>query len=164
MTTRRQEKSGARIPSKRVPWTPYDYVLPTVHERIECGDAPPAGVLAEILEFNRDLPMPDWLFQHVCARLRGEVKVKRGQKPQTQWRRDFVALANWDYRRHLAWLQRRKHSIGLKGWRALQGKPWWQGSPHERALAIVHELYRRDVAEFKSIGLARFRNLISSGR
>jgi hypothetical protein len=164
MSIQRPKKASAKIPRKRVDWTPYDYSLPVAQDRIRRGDFPPSEVLAEILERNRDSPMPDWLFQHVCARLRGEVKVKRGQKPQTQWRRDFVVLANWDYRRHLAWLQRRNASIGLRGWQALQGKPWWQGPPHERALAIVHELYRRDMAEFRSVGLTRFRNLISSGR
>ena len=164
MNVQRGGKLKARIPRKRLVWSPYDYSLPTVHGRIRRGNFPPPSVLADILECNRALPMPDWLFQHVCAQLRGDVKGKRGQKPQTQWRRDLVALANWDYRRHLAWLKRRKKSIGLKGWRVLQGKEWWQGSPHERALAIVHERCRRDFEEFKSIGRARFRNLISSGR
>ena len=156
--------SKARVARKSADWGPYDYALPIVQDRLARGDFPPPEALAAILEFNQEHPLPKWLVQHVIGRLRGQIKLKRGQKAQSQWRRDFTALASWDYRRHLAWLSRRENSQGLKGWSALQGKSWWQGPPHERALAIVHELYRRDAGEFRSIGLARFRNLISSGR
>ena len=153
--------SKARSPRKQLDWTPYDYALPIVARRLLVGDFPPPDILAEIVEHNNE-ELPPWLVQHVCAQLRGEVKRKRGRRPQTAWQRDLLELADWDYRRHLAWLQRRKKSQGLRGWSALRGKRWWQGSPHQRALAMVHELYRRKCREFGSMDVHRFRNLISS--
>ena len=130
---------------------------------IEGGDIPSPLELARALEENLEKPLPAWFLKLVCAELRGELKRKPGRKAQSQWREIFIDLAEWDYRRHLHWLKARRKSQGLRGWTCVRGKKWWTGPPHERALAIVYELYSRTKsAGINTIGFRRFRNLISS--
>jgi hypothetical protein len=135
--------------------------LAAVYRYLWDGQIPSRAELADILEAYADKPLPPRLADLIAKQRRGELKRKRGRRRQSEWRRIFLSLACWDYRRHLAWLQRRERTCGLKGWTAVRDKPWWQGPPHERALAIVLELYRR-YPEFRMIGHRRFRNLISS--
>ena len=48
-------------------------------------------------------------------------------------------LAPLTYYRYLAWLQRRRKTIGLDGWSLLRrhDQDWWQGPPHERAARMT---------------------------
>ena len=152
---------STKIPRKQTDWKHYDRSLAVAAHRIANSDIPSSDELAGIIEANIEKPLPKWLLKTVCAQLRGEIKRKRGRKRQSEWREIFVAIAAWDYRRHIAWLKRRKKSQGLIGWSCIKDAAWWKGPPHERALAIVYELYR-EMADAEMIGLRRFRNLISS--
>ena len=41
------------------------------------------------------------------------------------------------YARYLTWLQRRKRSMELEGWKLIRGADWWHGPPNERAARMT---------------------------
>jgi len=150
--------SKPRRPHQQVDWTPYDYALPSVEQRLRSGDFPSPKVLADIIEFNK-ANIPSWLLKHICAELRGEVKRKRGRKRHNEWLRGILEEAHSDYRYELRLLQRQR-----KESKTLGNKPESEEVPHDRALEIVHERYGREYPEIHKMDLARFRNLLSSYR
>lgn len=153
---------NTKSPRKHLEWFNLSRSLATAHNRIKSDDIPTPAELAGILEANAGKPLPPWFVAVLTGTLRGEIKRKRGRKQKSDWDRIFIELAKWDYGRHLAWLKRRKKSQGLKGWSCIRDQHWWQGPPHERALAILYEDYCRRHHDFRFMSIRRFRNLISS--
>jgi hypothetical protein len=103
---------------------------------------------------------PRWLLEHVAAHLRGEVKPGRRRLPDdNEWRNRFVPLARRDYDRLLPYLQRRAKRRALL---ARRKSSRLDGPPHEVALSLVLQHYRKTVGEFRNIDERRFRNLLSS--
>ena len=92
--------------------------------------------LAEALRRYRGEPIPDKVFDHLCARLEGTDR-KRGRKPDkfTEHVRDI--LVPTFYERYFDWLRKRKRRYGLEGWRPINEADWWEGPPHERAARMV---------------------------
>jgi len=92
--------------------------------------------LAEALRRHRGEPIPDKVFDYLCARLEGTDK-KRGRKPDKFTAHVRTILVPVFYERYFTWFQRRKRQCGLKGWPRIRDADWWQGPPHERAARMV---------------------------
>ena len=101
-----------------------------------------------MLEANSAEPLPAWFSALVVKSLRGELKKKRGRpKDENPLSSIRFQLAMAKYHQYLTWLQKRDRSVGLDGWPAVRGKPWWDGiaprtcSPNGHgALASPHRL------------------------
>ena len=92
--------------------------------------------LAEALRRHRDEPIPDKVFDHLCARLAGTDK-KRGRRPDKLTEHIRAILVPIFYERYFDWLKLRKRRCGLEGWPRIREADWWQGPPHERAARMV---------------------------
>jgi hypothetical protein len=120
----------------------------TAEQRALRGEAIPAQELAGLIECVGTNPLPEWLRERVCARLRGK-RAKQGRpRRDNEWENQLLHLADWDYRRILSILQK---STRRK-----------KAPPHEVAAKLVHRFYKRAFQEFKHIDLPHFRNLLSS--
>jgi hypothetical protein len=106
-------------------------------ERIQQGQLPTRDQLKAVLLANQHQPLPDWLLDVVIMGIEGRLKGTRGRRRRTPLATIRWALAKAKYEDVLLWLQQRGKSSGLEGWSLLQGKHWWDGSPHERAARIV---------------------------
>jgi len=119
----------------------YDLFGPTSLKRWERlvseGELPTKQQLAEIIEANAGEPLPPWLIELVAKALRGKLKQRAGRRKQRVLSEMWFTAAAFEYSRVLRWLQKREHTIELRGWSILQRNDWWQGPPHERAARIV---------------------------
>ena len=112
--------------------------LLNLERRIAEGKIPTADELAAVLEANSAGPLPAWFSALVVKSLRGDLKKKRGRPPKDDALSSIrFQLAMSKYRQYLAWLQKRKRSVGLNGWSGLRGQHWWEGTPHERAARMA---------------------------
>jgi len=113
--------------------------LLNLERRLAEGKIPTAEELAAVLEANSAEPLPAWFSALVVKSLRGELKKKRGRpKDDNPLSSIRFQIAMAKYQQYLTWLQKRDRSIGLEGWSAVRGKPWWAGSsPHERAARMA---------------------------
>jgi hypothetical protein len=112
--------------------------LLNLERRIAEGKIPTAEELAAVLEANSGEALPAWFSALVVKSLRGELKKKRGRpKDENPLSVIRFQLAMAKYDQYLAWLQKRERSVGLNGWPALRGNPWWGGPPHERAARMA---------------------------
>ena len=102
--------------------------LLNLERRIAEGKIPTAEELAAVLEANSAEPLPAWFSALVVKSLRGELKKKRG-RPKDESRLSSIRfqIAMAKYHQYLTWLQKRERSVGLEGWTAVRGKPWWAG-------------------------------------
>jgi hypothetical protein len=121
----------------------YDLYGPTslmnLERSIAEGKIPTSLELADVLEAHSEKPLPPWFVAMVVKSLRGELKRRPGRPKQSFLAETSFSIAQWQYHRCLAWLQKRERSCGLQGWAAVRGKDWWAGPPHERAARIVTE-------------------------
>jgi hypothetical protein len=83
--------------------------------------------------------LPPEIHNYLCDFLKGKVRAPAGRRadresPVSQIKR---ALIPSTYDRYLAWLQRRKRSMGLEGWKQIREADWWQGPPNERAARMT---------------------------
>jgi hypothetical protein len=112
--------------------------LLNLERRLAEGKIPTAEELAAVLEANSAEPLPAWFSALVVKSLRGELKKKRGRpKDENPLSSIYFQFAMAKYHQYLPRLQKRERSVGLDGWPALRGKPWWEGPPHERAARMA---------------------------
>jgi hypothetical protein len=112
--------------------------LLNLERRLAEGKIPTAEELAAVLEANSAEPLPAWFSALVVKSLRGELKKKRGRpKDENPLSSIYFQFAMAKYHQYLPRLQKRERSVGLDGWPALRGKPWWHGPPHERAARMA---------------------------
>jgi hypothetical protein len=130
--------------------------------RLRSGQHVGARELADAIEANGIGAMPVDVQAHVVKALRGEVTEKRGRPSggsAVVLRDTLVRLL---YGRYLAWLQRRKKSIGLRGCPALRKAEWWSGSPAERAAHMTVRCLRR--YRFPACDWKHVRNIAASDK
>ncbi len=99
----------------------------------------PPEQIARALRENPGIPLPPEIHDYLCDFLEGKVLAPAGrradiEKPLAQIRKTLIPLT---YARYLAWLRRRKRSMGLEGWKQIRGADWWQGPPNERAARMT---------------------------
>ena len=99
----------------------------------------PPELIAAALRENPGVPLPPEIHGYLCDFLEGKVPAPAGrpaviEKPLAQIKK---ALISPTYARYLAWLKRRKRSMGLKGWKTIQEADWWRGPPNERAARMT---------------------------
>ena len=112
--------------------------LLNLERRLAERKIPTAEELAAVLEANSAQPLPAWFSALVVKSLRGELKKKRGRpKDENPLSSIYFQFAMAKYHQYLPRLQKRARSVGLDGWPALRGKPWWDGPPHERAARMA---------------------------
>ena len=138
--------------------TDHDLILFVVERRWKDGEFIGPDEIAAVIEMIGDGPMPKWLRELTCAQLRGAVRDPGRPTAKNEWQELFLPLARLDYQRMLRQLKKR-----AKRRRSPQKPSKLDGPPHEKALELVHEHYKK-IGEFKHIGLRRFRDLISSGK
>jgi hypothetical protein len=135
--------------------TDFGLILFVVEQRWKDGGVIGPDEIATLIEMVGEQPLPKWLRQLACAQLRGKVR-GRGRPPvKDEWQEVFLPLARLDYERMLRLLKKRAKRPSR------QHRSKLDGSPHEKALEIVHRHYKK-ISEFKHIGLRRFRDLIFS--
>ena len=105
--------------------------------------------LADAIEANPDQPLPTNIRDYLCRFLRGSIKRKRGPQQSNAKRRSVIEfLMAEDYRKELKRLQMERRTGRRE-----------ELSPHDRALEIIKERYKKD---FGMISPKRLANIISS--
>ena len=99
----------------------------------------PPKQIARALRENPDIPLPPEIHIYLCEFLEGKTPAPAGrpadiENPLSVIRKTLIPPT---YARYLAWLRRRKRSIGLKGWKTIQEADWWKGVPNERAARMT---------------------------
>ena len=99
---------------------------------------PPAQI-ARALRKNPGVPLPPEIHDYLCDFLEEKILAPGGrpadsENPLSQIRKSFIPIT---YARYLAWLRRRKRSMGLDGWKLIREADWWHGPPNERAARMT---------------------------
>jgi hypothetical protein len=99
----------------------------------------PPEQIARALRRNPGVPLPPEIHDYLCDFLEGKIPAPAGrradiEKPLSQIEKALIPPI---YARYIAWLQRRKRSMGLEGWRLIREADWWQGPPNERAARMT---------------------------
>jgi hypothetical protein len=99
----------------------------------------PPEQIARALRKNPGIPLPPEIHDYLCDFLERKIPAPAGrpahiEKPLSQIKKDLIPLR---YARYLAWLKRRKRSMGLKGWKTIREADWWRGPPNERAARMT---------------------------
>ena len=104
----------------------------------------PRKQIARALRENPGVPLPSDIHDYLCDFLEGKIPAPAGrpadfENPLTQIKKHRIPQT---YARYLAWLRRRRRSMGLEGWKPIREADWWQGPPNERAARMTrHRLY-----------------------
>ena len=103
----------------------------------------PPEQIARALRENAGVPLPPAIHDYLCDFLEGKIKAPAGrpsdvEDPVKQFRKFLVPLT---YERYLAWLQRRKRTVGLEGWTLIRDADWWRGPPNERAARMTRRRF-----------------------
>ena len=117
----------------------------------------PPEQIARALRENPGVPLPPEIHDYLCDFLEGKIRPPAGrpaefENPLSQIRKDFISPT---YTRYLAWLQRRRQSMGLVGWKLIREADWWQGPPNERAARMTCRHWRL------AIDWRRVQNIVS---
>ncbi len=104
----------------------------------------PPEQIARALRENPGIPLPPEIQDYLCDFLEGKIQATGGrradiEKPLVQLKKTLIPPT---YARYLTWLQRRKRSMGLEGWKLIRGAVWWQGPPNERAARMTCRRFR----------------------
>ncbi len=99
----------------------------------------PREQIARALRENPGVPLPPEIHNYLCDFLESKVLAPAGrrpdiEKPLAQIKKTLIPLT---YARYLAWLRRRRRSMGLEGWKQIREADWWQGPPNERAARMT---------------------------
>ncbi len=99
----------------------------------------PPEQIAGALRENPGVPLPPEIHDYLCDFLEGKVLAPAGrrpdiEKPLSQIRKTLIPQT---YACYLAWLRRRRRSMGLEGWKQIREADWWQGPPNERAARMT---------------------------
>ena len=120
----------------------------------------PPEQIARALKENPGIPLPPDIHDYLCDFLEGKIRAPAGrppvsEMPLSQIKKTLIPLT---YARYLAWLKRRKRSMGLEGWNLIREADWWQGPPNERAARMTR----------RRLGLAmdwhRVQNIVSEAK
>ena len=151
MTAKKPVRRPARkkvISSRTIERTPqatgYGIVMfGLIEKQLKSASKRPAYVppekIARALRKNPGIPIPAAIHDYLCDFLEGKIKAPAGRpsdlrSPAKILRTAFIQST---YERNLAWLQKRKRSKGLNGWKPIQNADWWQGAPNERAARMT---------------------------
>ena len=104
----------------------------------------PPEQIARALRENSGIPLPPEIHDYLCDFLEGKILAPAGrpadsENPLSQIKKDLIPPT---YARYLAWLQRRKRSMGLDGWKPIRDADWWDGPPNERAARMTCRYWR----------------------
>jgi hypothetical protein len=104
----------------------------------------PPEQIARALRKNPGIPLPPEIHDYLCDFLEGKIQATGGrpadfENPLSQIRKTLIPPT---YARYLTWLQQRKRSMGLEGWKLIRGAVWWQGPPNERAARMTCRRFR----------------------
>ena len=105
--------------------------------RLDGGEAPSLAQIADIMEANKDEPLPDWFFEHLCKRLRNPDKSKRGRPPIKESYKDV--LARCLYQVELAKFQAERKSALASGQKRAKTDP----PPNELAARYIQKTFYR---------------------
>ncbi len=99
----------------------------------------PPELLAQALRLNPDSPLPPAIYDYLCDFLEGKIRAPGGRPPDFENPLSQIkkVLIPATYERYYTWLKARKKSVGLTGWKPIQGADWWQGPPNERAARMT---------------------------
>ncbi len=109
----------------------------------------PPEQIARALRENPGVPLPPEIHDYLCDFLEGKILAPGGrpadsENPLSQIKKTLIPST---YARYLAWLQRRKRSMGLKGWKLIREAKWWRGPPNERAARMTCRSLTHSVCE-----------------
>ncbi len=107
----------------------------------------PPEQIARALRENPGVPLPPAIHDYLCDLLEGKVRAHGGRladinKPLVHLKKILIPIF---YARYLAWLRRRRRSMGLEGWKTIREADWWQGPPNERAARMTGHLWARTI-------------------
>ncbi len=104
----------------------------------------PPEQIARALRENPGVPLPPEIHEYLCNLLEGKIKGPAGRPADSEFPLSQIkkTLIPPTYARYLAWLRRRKRSMGLKGWKPIREAVWWQGPPNERAARMTRRRLR----------------------
>lgn len=99
----------------------------------------PPEQIARALRKNPGVPLPPEIHDYLCNFLEGKIQTPAGrpvdiEKPLSQIKKTLIPPT---YARYLAWLKRRRRSMGLEGWTLIRAADWWHGPPNERAARMT---------------------------
>jgi len=99
----------------------------------------PPELLAQALRQNSKVPMPPAILEYLCDLLECKVRAPGGRPPEFENPLSEIKKVHIprEYERYYSWLKARKKSIGLTGWKPIQGADWWRGPPNERAARMT---------------------------
>jgi len=160
-------KESARRPAKRAMSGASGYgkmLFEVIGRRLKSSSKRPAYIppeqIARALKENPGIPLPPDIHDYLCDFLEGKIRAPAGrppvsEMPLSQIKKTLIPLT---YARYLAWLKRRKRSMGLEGWNLIREADWWQGPPNERAARMTR----------RRLGLAmdwhRVQNIVSEAK
>ena len=95
--------------------------------------------LARVLRANAEAPIPPEIHDYLCDFLEDKVRAPAGrpadiEKPLLLIQKHLIPPT---YARYLAWLKRRKRSMGIEGWKTIREADWWEGPLNERAARMT---------------------------
>ena len=107
----------------------------------------PPEQIAQLLRQYPEIPLSLTIRDYLCDFLEGKIKAPAGRpsnlgKPVRLLKK---ALIPSNYERYLAWLQKRKRSLGLNGWKQIRNADWWQGAPNERAARMISRRFKYSI-------------------
>ena len=99
----------------------------------------PPEQIARALRENPGVPLPPEIHDYLCDFLDGKIRAPAGrptdfENPLLRIEKSLISIC---YARYLAWLKRRRRSMGLDGWKLIREADWWQGPPNERAARMT---------------------------
>ncbi len=99
----------------------------------------PPELIAQALREKPGIPLPPDIHDYLCDFLEGKILAPGGRRadseiPLSQIKKTLIPPT---YARYLAWLKRRRRSMGLEGWKPIRDADWWQGPPNERAARMT---------------------------
>jgi hypothetical protein len=105
--------------------------------RLDGGEVPSLVQIADIVEANKNEPLPGWFVEHLCKRLRNPDKPKRGRPALKKSNRDIFAghLYQVELRKYQA---ERKSALASGRKRAKTDQP-----PNERAARYIQQSFYR---------------------
>ncbi len=99
----------------------------------------PPEQIARALKEIPGIPLPPDIHDYLFDFLQGKIPAPAGRPPVSEMRLSQIkkTLIPLTYARYLAWLRRRRRSMGLEGWKPIRDADWWQGPPNERAARMT---------------------------
>jgi hypothetical protein len=116
--------------------------------KLNQGTLPSLGELADLIKANCAEPMPPWLVEHLCHRLRNPEKKKKGRPPSKP---DIYKIT---FAKAMYWVVLKEFQSEAQSRSARKGGV--APPPHDRAAKYIQELY------FEHMSSKAVLNLLSS--